>query len=785
MKMHSGVRVFCFLALACLLGAMPSFAQCLPAITSRLGGDVPHLTPIDSNRILVAYNRGLNIYNVSNAAAPVLTGRIEVDESLGKMRMISGRAYVLTDDGPTQHIRAYTVSGAAPVLHSTLMSGAELDFDSSGNYIHVVSHEGLTDTIVTAIDVSPRDFPLLLGRLTLPPPSSWFSSVGISVSGSRAFVSYFVNTGVRLAAINITNPASMSVLGAYDDGFAFLFGTVVTSGNYAYACRGGSLKILSLSSFPSFAQVGEIPNIGAYDAAVLGSTLFVASSYGGVRPYSLATPAAPLPYTPFNTPGTSSDIAINGDRLYNADREGGVSILQIGNPSAITQIGSIAAPAPSRVLDVVESGTTLYVLDELGLRIFSTASPDAPSLLGSLTLPDTQTDGCSSRTLGVFNSNAYITGCGRHLYVVGVANPAAPFLRADLSSFDADYDTAFFGSYAYFCGQPGLRIVNIANPSSPVTVGTYAFGGVTVSVEIVGSTLYLGTRDNGLWILSLANPAAPQLVGFSATPLRGAGFGLQVAGNTAFVGHQTGLEVIDVSNPANPIVLAFQPEIRSDVGRPLVYRNGVLHVDGYLGNGYEGDGIHRVDVSTQTRPVVVGSLPGRFSGFTAIGSRIYAGDEDRGDLVASSIQTQWKPAFRRHPEDTIACPGSYALLSVNVSALPAAVTYRWQKDDLPLPLGGRFVGADQANLTILNLVLSDEGTYTCIATNTCGSTTSLDARLTFCIGDYNCDGGIDGTDVEAFFDAWEAGDAQADVNEDGGIDGADVEYFFARWEAGC
>lgn len=51
--------------------------------------------------------------------------------------------------------------------------------------------------------------------------------------------------------------------------------------------------------------------------------------------------------------------------------------------------------------------------------------------------------------------------------------------------------------------------------------------------------------------------------------------------------------------------------------------------------------------------------------------------------------------------------------------------------------------------------------------------------------DFNQDGGIDGADVEAFFDAWENGADEGDFNQDGGIDGADVELFFQAWEQGC
>ncbi len=54
-----------------------------------------------------------------------------------------------------------------------------------------------------------------------------------------------------------------------------------------------------------------------------------------------------------------------------------------------------------------------------------------------------------------------------------------------------------------------------------------------------------------------------------------------------------------------------------------------------------------------------------------------------------------------------------------------------------------------------------------------------------CIGDFNQDGGIDGTDVSDFFSAWEAGSPGADVNQDGGVDGADVDFFFLHWENGC
>ena len=79
------------------------------------------------------------------------------------------------------------------------------------------------------------------------------------------------------------------------------------------------------------------------------------------------------------------------------------------------------------------------------------------------------------------------------------------------------------------------------------------------------------------------------------------------------------------------------------------------------------------------------------------------------------------------------------------------------------------------------------GEYRCVVSNSCGTLITPPAIVGtgFCAADFNADGGIDFSDVEAFFRAWEHALPIADVNGDGGVDGADIESFFKRWEAGC
>lgn len=60
----------------------------------------------------------------------------------------------------------------------------------------------------------------------------------------------------------------------------------------------------------------------------------------------------------------------------------------------------------------------------------------------------------------------------------------------------------------------------------------------------------------------------------------------------------------------------------------------------------------------------------------------------------------------------------------------------------------------------------------------------IDLRESRNPADFNRDGGVDGSDVAAFFTAWEAGDGDSDINGDGAVDGEDVEAFIVTWENG-
>ncbi len=138
-----------------------------------------------------------------------------------------------------------------------------------------------------------------------------------------------------------------------------------------------------------------------------------------------------------------------------------------------------------------------------------------------------------------------------------------------------------------------------------------------------------------------------------------------------------------------------------------------------------------------------------------------------------------------HPSDQTIIEGQTVSFTVVAGG---ATDYQWLFNGGALSDGGNISGATTDTLTLSPTTAADAGFYSCIVSSPCGRTSTNAASLTInpqpCPADFNQDGGVDGADVSAFFEAWEAGESAADVNYDGGVDGADVDAFFLVWENG-
>ncbi|MBS0195771.1 MAG: hypothetical protein JSR77_03340 [Planctomycetes bacterium] len=148
---------------------------------------------------------------------------------------------------------------------------------------------------------------------------------------------------------------------------------------------------------------------------------------------------------------------------------------------------------------------------------------------------------------------------------------------------------------------------------------------------------------------------------------------------------------------------------------------------------------------------------------------IGAPGDDNGAGAVFAYALNAPISFTQQPQTITVNRGRRATFTV-AAASNIAVTYRWRRNGMPLadgPLttGAVASGSDSPTLTIFGTTLDDDGSaFDCIATNALGSTTSSIADLNVVLAPADC---------------------LADINGDGGIDGTDVQYFFERWEGGC
>ncbi|MGB3220186.1 MAG: hypothetical protein WBD79_22550, partial [Anaerolineae bacterium] len=201
------------------------------------------------------------------------------------------------------------------------------------------------------------------------------------------------------------------------------------------------------------------------------------------------------------------------------------------------------------------------------------------------------------------------------------------------------YAVEVVGNYAYVGVGPRLVILNISDPVHPVRVGQSAvLPGVVRDVSVVAGRAYVAAWDSGLQIIDISNPANPTLRGAYNTP--GYAYGVSVVGGLAYVADAWGgLQIIDVSNPANPTRRGAYDTSGDARGVSVV---GSL---AYVADAWGG--LQIIDVSNPANPTLRGAYdtPGWASGVSVVGSLAYVAAENSG-LKIIDVSNPANPTLR-------------------------------------------------------------------------------------------------------------------------------------------
>ncbi|CAG0985256.1 hypothetical protein PHYC_01986 [Phycisphaerales bacterium] len=169
--------------------------------------------------------------------------------------------------------------------------------------------------------------------------------------------------------------------------------------------------------------------------------------------------------------------------------------------------------------------------------------------------------------------------------------------------------------------------------------------------------------------------------------------------------------------------------------------------------------------------------------YVNIHTMAFGGGEIRGQIWRGR-PIPCSPLVTDQPDDfTATAPGFVHLMVMADERNGGPIQYEWRRNNVPVPNAPPFFGADTNMLMISPSDPAHSGSYRCVMTNTCGTTVSDEATVVVlppCDPDVNCDGSINGFDIEATEQAVN-GDfsnfcqASADLNGDGAENGFDIE----------
>jgi len=538
-------------------------------------------------------------------------------------------------------------TAAAGLIAATGVGTVQVEAEQLGDSAYLPTRATRAFNVQRAVISRVVNFPSNLSR-------------DVDVAGNFA---YLANGGAGLEVVDVGNPANPSRVGGYDTSGSAT--AVSVAGNTAYVADGeAGLQIIDVGNPSSPSRLGGFNTSGSAGGLhVAGGIAYVADGVAGLQLIDVRNQANPSRLGGYDTSGFAAAVRVSGGFAYVADREAGLQVVNVAVPASPVRVGGYDTSGVASDVDV--AGSFAYVADGRGgLQVFDVGNPANPLRVGGAVFTSSSGFPYQVTKVHVVANLAYLcTSFGSPWLVADVSNPSNPILVGSLDTFAASAQVV--GGHAYLVGDSLLKIVELktGNPQEIIWAGTgdevlaldkphplsaTASSGlpVTLKVDFGPATLVNGllkVTGPGLVQVTAEQPGdlgyAPvrqtrsfnlRQVGWSALSLTDLGHNpdqgvfvhledVQVSGSLAFLatsdGFRAGLVVMDVSNPASPVLLG---------GLQLGNDLQTMDLEGdflYVADGSEG--LMVVDVGDPAHPALVGSFAGGILGARVAGRHAY------------------------------------------------------------------------------------------------------------------------------------------------------------------
>ncbi len=275
------------------------------------------------------------------------------------------------------------------------------------------------------------------------------------------------------------------------------------------AAEDGDLRVVNLDDKNAPVEVGSYDTLDQSR----GATVYENHAYvldENIQVFDISNQLAPVQVSNYSTPGKVNDIQFAGGLAFVAESGGGLRILDISDPSAISEVSSVIESGTYALrLKIIENLVYVTYLDR-GLVIYDVTDPSAPVELSAFRgapgrFPDLS---IAFWDLAIVRDTVYIPVWQAGLWTVDVSDPTAP-VDLDLKT-DIDGNTlATNGDFLFVIGGWTLHTLDISNSRWPQLVNTYQtakFPTSARSMFIAGDLLFLSPELN---VVDVSDPLDP------------------------------------------------------------------------------------------------------------------------------------------------------------------------------------------------------------------------------------------------------------------------------------
>ncbi len=395
---------------------------------------------------------------------------------------------------------------------------------------------------------------------------------------------YVVDEITGLVIVDIVNPEEpqiVGICGAPDQSNA-----VAVSGNYAYVADARcGLRIIDISDPAEPVEVGRLETgQSTKTVAIIGNYAYVGVYNNGIYIVDIADPTNPVEVN-FVLQGIYADeIEIAGDYAYFVDNGTELTVVDVSNPEQPVVVGSLEIG--HSVYSVSISGDYAAVSKGDDCMIVDISDPGSPEVLSSLDtgsfLADVMWSGdfiyCVSRRDGLvvldasdpenleavsyldlgenLRSAVYCDGHmfagGNGFFAVDVSDPSQPEQVGEIESNGFFYDVEVCGDYAYVAAEEYVHVLDVSDPTMPVLLDSDRQPGNAYQIDIEGDCLVVADYSAGVRIYDVGDPYSLEEVATIGDHWHV--LDVTISNGYAYIA-MGGMNVVDISDPANPMIV--------------------------------------------------------------------------------------------------------------------------------------------------------------------------------------------------------------------------------------